>query len=61
MMEGLQRASQYGYWLWEFEAYGLPLLDFGNDLFPAGGTHTWQIRAINGAGQTRDASAVLAR
>jgi hypothetical protein len=47
-MQGVQRGTVYGYSLWEFQVFGL-----GTEQATAAvpnGTHTWQVRAVDGAG-----------
>lgn len=50
-MRGVQRATAYGYSLWEFEVYGV-----GTEQTTvtglATGTHTWRVRAVDGANNT---------
>ena len=50
-MRGVQRATVYGYSLWEFEVYGV-----GTEQTTlsglATGAHTWRVRAADGAGNT---------
>ncbi len=47
-MQGVQRGTVYGYSLWEFQVFGL-----GTEQATVSvqyGTHTWQVRAVDGAG-----------
>ncbi|RYZ36725.1 MAG: glycoside hydrolase [Myxococcaceae bacterium] len=50
-MRGVQRATAYGYSLWEFEVYGT-----GTEQTTVNGlgtgTHTWRVRAVDGANNT---------
>jgi beta-glucosidase len=50
-LQGLKRGSGYGYSLWEFEVYGAGTEQVALPL--AGGDHTWAVRAIDGAGNSR--------
>lgn len=54
-MEGIERASAYGYSLWEFEVYGDVLQSYRGESMPFG-SNTWTIRAVNGTGLVREAS-----
>ncbi|WP_341870403.1 discoidin domain-containing protein [Corallococcus praedator] len=50
-MRGVQRATAYGYSLWEFEVYGVGTEQTTvNGL--STGTHTWRVRAVDGANNT---------
>ncbi|MCE9671587.1 discoidin domain-containing protein [Myxococcus stipitatus] len=50
-MRGIQRATAYGYSLWEFEVYGVGTEQTTlNGL--AAGSHTWRVRAVDGANNT---------
>ena len=47
-MQGVQRGTGYGYSLWEFQVFGL-----GTEAAAASvptGTNTWQVQAVDGAG-----------
>ncbi|RYZ17398.1 MAG: discoidin domain-containing protein, partial [Myxococcaceae bacterium] len=47
-MRGVQRATAYGYSLWEFEVYGVGTEQTTvNGL--STGTHSWRVRAVDGA------------
>jgi len=50
-MQGVKRQLNYGYSLWEFEVYGKGAEQATVSLAP-GVTHTWQVRATDGAGNT---------
>jgi hypothetical protein len=50
-MQGVKRGSGYGYSFWEFQVLGLGTEQVA--LPVPGGVHTWQIRATDGAGNTR--------
>ncbi|WP_224242812.1 galactose-binding domain-containing protein [Hyalangium gracile] len=57
-MRGVQRATTFGYSLWEFEVYGVgtqqaTLSGLGS------GTHTWRVRAVDGAGNSTLSSGPL--
>ncbi|WNG24722.1 glycoside hydrolase [Cystobacter fuscus] len=47
-MRGVQRATAYGYSLWEFEVYGLATHETTLTGLAAG-SHTWRVRAVDGA------------
>ena len=47
-MQGVQRSGGYGYSIWEFAVFGSGL-EHATIPVPAG-KHTWQVRAIDGAG-----------
>jgi hypothetical protein len=47
-MRGVQRATAYGYSLWEFEVYGLATHQTSLTGLAAG-SHTWRVRAVDGA------------
>ncbi|NNC16914.1 glycoside hydrolase [Corallococcus exiguus] len=50
-MRGVQRATAYGYSLWEFEVYGVGTEQTTlNGL--STGSHTWRVRAVDGANNT---------
>ena len=48
-MRGVQRATVYGYSLWEFEVYGVGTEQFSLTGLSTG-SHTWRVRAVDGAG-----------
>jgi beta-glucosidase-like glycosyl hydrolase len=50
-MRGVQRATTYGYSLWEFEVYGVGTQQATLSGL-ASGTHTWRVRAVDGAGNS---------
>jgi len=50
-MQGIHRGTGYGYSLWEFQVFGLGIEQI--TLPVPTGAHTWQIRASDGAGNTR--------
>lgn len=52
-MEGIERASPYGYSLWEFEVYGDVLQSYKDDSMPPD-VNDWTVRAINGTGLVRE-------
>lgn len=47
-MQGVKRAGGYGYSIWEMEVYGTGVEHASVPVPP--GKHTWQVRAIDGAG-----------
>jgi beta-glucosidase len=50
-MRGVQRATTFGYSLWEFEIYGVGTQQTSISGLAAG-THTWRVRAVDGAGNS---------
>ncbi|WP_343073430.1 galactose-binding domain-containing protein [Pyxidicoccus fallax] len=50
-MRGVQRATGYGYSLWEFEVYGVGTEQLSITGLNAG-SHTWRVRAVDGAGNS---------
>lgn len=50
-MRGVQRATAYGYSLWEFEVYGVGTEQLSMTGLNAG-SHTWRVRAVDGAGNS---------
>jgi beta-glucosidase len=50
-MRGVQRATGYGYSLWEFEVYGVGTEQLSMTGLNAG-SHTWRVRAVDGAGNS---------
>ncbi|WP_369946238.1 discoidin domain-containing protein [Vitiosangium sp. GDMCC 1.1324] len=50
-MRGVQRATVYGYSLWEFEVYGVGTEKTSVSGL-ATGAHTWRVRAVDGANNT---------
>ncbi|KFE60870.1 discoidin domain-containing protein [Hyalangium minutum] len=57
-MRGVQRGSAYGYSLWEFEVYGVGTAQTSLSGL-ATGSHTWRVRAVDGAGNTTLSSGPL--
>jgi beta-glucosidase-like glycosyl hydrolase len=47
-LQGVQRGTGYGYSLWEFQVFGLGTEQTAASI--PNGTHAWQVRAIDGAG-----------
>ena len=50
-MRGVQRATGYGYSLWEFEVYGVGTEQLSLTGLNTG-SHTWRVRAVDGAGNS---------
>ncbi|MFP2904737.1 discoidin domain-containing protein [Pyxidicoccus sp. 3LFB2] len=50
-MRGVERATTYGYSLWEFEVYGVGTEQLSITGLNAG-SHTWRVRAVDGAGNS---------
>lgn len=50
-MRGVQRATGYGYSLWELEVYGVGTEQLSITGLNAG-SHTWRVRAVDGAGNS---------
>jgi beta-glucosidase len=57
-MRGVQRATTFGYSLWEFEVYGVSTKQTTLSGL-ATGTHTWRVRAVDGAGNSTLSSGPL--
>ena len=53
-MQGIARGTGYGYSLWEFQVFGLGTEQVAVPV--PGGAHAWQVRATDGAGNTRTSS-----
>ncbi len=50
-MRGVQRATGYGYSLWELEVYGVGTEQLSITGLNTG-SHTWRVRAVDGAGNS---------
>ncbi|MFH1497879.1 MAG: hypothetical protein ABII82_08650 [Verrucomicrobiota bacterium] len=54
----MERGSGYGYSLWEFRVFGTGT-EQATVTGLASGSHTWQVRAVDGAGNTTLSGAPL--